>query len=71
LFRLCSPAQVILLAIQTLLDEKEVNPKSPAQTEAFVLFEKNRVEWKRRVRLQVAKLSSSNSVSVGGAILVE
>jgi len=62
-------AQVILLAIQTLLDEKEVNPLSPAQTEAYQLFEKNRVEWRKRVKIQVSRLTPSNAV--GGAILVE
>lgn len=34
----CFPAQVILLAIQTLLDEKEVNILSSAQHAAHILF---------------------------------
>ena len=71
--------KVILLAIQTLLDEKEVNPLSPAQTDAYQLFTKDRVAWRKRVREQVARVTpggatssaSSGSGGPGGPIVLE
>ncbi|CAG8494752.1 9904_t:CDS:10 [Acaulospora colombiana] len=43
-------ATQILLGIQNLLDEP--NPESPAQSEAYTLFKKNRAEYEKRVRQQ-------------------
>mmetsp|Transcript_33643 Transcript_33643/g.105623 ORF Transcript_33643/g.105623 Transcript_33643/m.105623 type:complete len:189 (+) Transcript_33643:88-654(+) len=71
--------KVILLAIQTLLDEKEVNPLSPAQTDAYQLFTKDREAWRKRVREQVARVTpggatgsaSGGSGGPGGPIVLE
>ncbi|KAK8145847.1 E2 SUMO-conjugating protein ubc9 [Beauveria asiatica] len=38
----------VLLGIQELLDDP--NPESPAQSEAYNLFKRNRVEYEKRVR---------------------
>jgi len=43
----------ILLGIQDLLDDP--NPNSPAQSAAFDLFMKNKVEYKKRVREEARK----------------
>jgi len=43
----------ILLGIQDLLDTP--NPKSPAQLDAFNLFQKDREEYNRRVKKEVLK----------------
>lgn len=40
----------VLMGIQDLLDTP--NPDSPAQSEAFQLFQTNRAEYRRRVRLE-------------------
>jgi len=43
----------ILLGIQELLDEP--NPNSPAQSEAYNLFMKDRVQYSRRVKQEARK----------------
>ncbi|ORZ11076.1 SUMO-conjugating enzyme ubc9 [Absidia repens] len=43
----------VLTGIQDLLDDP--NPESPAQSEAYKLFKKDKEEYKRRVLLQAAK----------------
>mmetsp|Transcript_70439 Transcript_70439/g.223181 ORF Transcript_70439/g.223181 Transcript_70439/m.223181 type:complete len:160 (-) Transcript_70439:100-579(-) len=43
----------ILLGIQELLDT--ANPNSPAQSDAYMIFQNNRGEYNRRVREQVKK----------------
>ncbi|KAL4434609.1 hypothetical protein ABPG77_002732 [Micractinium sp. CCAP 211/92] len=43
----------ILLGIQELLDTP--NPLSPAQSDAFVMFQQRREEYKKRVRQEAAK----------------
>jgi len=48
----------LLLGIQDLLDEP--NPHSPAQSEAYELFMKNKAEYKRRVKAEAQKNSVSN-----------
>ncbi|KAG0348942.1 E2 SUMO-conjugating protein ubc9 [Podila humilis] len=40
----------ILLGIQDLLNDP--NPESPAQSEAYVMFKKDKVSYEKRVRLQ-------------------
>jgi ubiquitin-conjugating enzyme E2 I len=47
----------ILLGIQDLLDNP--NPNSPAQQEAYTLFVTNRTEYRKRVRQQAAKYTTS------------
>ena len=41
------------LRMQDLLDDP--NPKSPAQAEAFMLFQNQKVEYKRRVKEQAKR----------------
>ena len=41
------------LCMQDLLDDP--NPKSPAQAEAFMLFQNQKVEYKRRVKEQAKR----------------
>ncbi|PRW60558.1 SUMO-conjugating enzyme SCE1 [Chlorella sorokiniana] len=43
----------ILMGIQDLLDNP--NPMSPAQSDAFVMFQQRREEYKKRVRQEAAK----------------
>lgn len=43
----------ILMGIQELLDEP--NPESPAQSEAYNLYVRNRDEYKKRVRVEARK----------------
>ncbi|KAI8065254.1 SUMO-conjugating enzyme ubc9 [Gongronella butleri] len=43
----------ILTGIQDLLNDP--NPESPAQSDAYVMFKKNRKEYERQVLLQAAK----------------
>jgi len=43
----------VLIGIQDLLNDP--NPSSPAQTEAFQLYENNKSEYRRRVRSEAAK----------------
>lgn len=47
------PALQILLGIQELLDAP--NPLSPAQSDAFVMYQQRREEYKRRVKQEAAK----------------
>eukprot|EP00300_Choanocystis_sp_HF-7_P028447 c34075_g1_i1.p1 GENE.c34075_g1_i1~~c34075_g1_i1.p1 ORF type:complete len:159 (-),score=15.24 c34075_g1_i1:82-558(-) len=47
----------VLLGIQELLDNP--NAQSPAQEEPYLLFTKNRAEYERRVRQEVAKFPMS------------
>ncbi|KAG7352862.1 ubiquitin-conjugating enzyme [Nitzschia inconspicua] len=43
----------VLMGIQDLLDTP--NPDSPAQSEAFQLYQNNRTEYRRRVRLEAQR----------------
>ena len=43
----------ILMGIQDLLDEP--NPDSPAQSEAYQLFQSNKEAYKKRVRMEARK----------------
>lgn len=43
----------MLLGIQDLLDTP--NPNSPAQSEAYNLFQNNKAEYKRRVKMEARK----------------
>jgi Ubiquitin-conjugating enzyme len=47
----------VLIGIQDLLDEP--NPESPAQSEAFQMFIKNKAEYRRRVKLEARKNAPS------------
>ena len=49
----------VMLALQTFLDEP--NEKSPAQQEAFMIYKKDRAEYERRVKLQVARVDQLNA----------
>jgi Ubiquitin-conjugating enzyme len=43
----------VLIGIQDLLDDP--NPLSPAQSEAFTLFQQNKAEYKKRIRQEARK----------------
>jgi ubiquitin-conjugating enzyme E2 I len=47
----------VLIGIQDLLDDP--NPDSPAQSEAFNLFQNNKSEYKRRVQQEARKNQQS------------
>lgn len=47
----------VLIGIQDLLDDP--NPNSPAQQEAYQLYQSNKVEYKRRVRQEARKNTPS------------
>jgi ubiquitin-conjugating enzyme E2 I len=47
----------VLIGIQDLLDDP--NPDSPAQSEAFQLFQNNKSEYKRRVQQEARKNAQS------------
>jgi ubiquitin-conjugating enzyme E2 I len=47
----------VLIGIQDLLDDP--NPDSPAQSEAFQLFQNNKSEYKRRVQQEARKNQQS------------
>jgi ubiquitin-conjugating enzyme E2 I len=49
----------ILMGIQDLLNEP--NPNSPAQSEAFNLYTKNRPEYNRRVKAEARKNQPSDT----------
>ena len=53
-WRPCFTFKHILLAIQELLHNE--NPADPAQKEPYELYVKNRAEYRKRVRLQVASM---------------
>ena len=47
----------VLMGIQDLLDTP--NPDSPAQSEAFQLFQQNKAEYRRRVRMEAQRAQPS------------
>ena len=47
----------ILMGIQDLLDEP--NPDSPAQSEAYTLFQQNKEAYKKRIRMEARKNAPS------------
>jgi ubiquitin-conjugating enzyme E2 I len=47
----------ILIGIQDLLDEP--NPDSPAQSEAYNLYTRDRAKYKRRVREEARKYAAT------------
>lgn len=48
----------VLIGVQDLLDDP--NPSSPAQSEAYNLFINNKAEYRRRVRVEAGKNTTSD-----------